>query len=516
MKFHYIAYLAFFVVLLSCGENAKDEANPQINGLEYEHYELDATFPNYDLSPIKKTGWEVDDVIFVLLSTQDAPVYVEMKWDGSKWVTRKFGYKYDRGDGFLTAIYLPFDSKAEISSDVYGNFLFSSISDTYYFTAQVPHSAGSSYFGTFDMQLPDGYVQFFLEDPNANPELEIELREPHITPIKLIDYVTNDGVAVYKETAKGEPLIGRYAYDNTGSGRKGYLFGGFLDEEALNNDINLFFTLVRGGWKGDYYCKEIDHDVLISRVDKNNIKTLPALSLWKVIDDCKPIDLGVDYEGRRIYVSSRNLGASADYPATNSLKDWQTTWGDYYAFGETEPYYIPGHAYDNPCTDWKPGKTGYNWESYKYNPSGDGKAFIKYSPEEWYPFISPSSLLPEDDAASVILGGYWHIPSVDEFGAFTDLTPSYGFTYDQYTNGWFFSGQAEGYTDHSVFLPCVGIRYDDQVAEPVEWNNIYSKSAYTKDYLKEDLYKPLIPPYPFECPSGSMRCFGISIRPFTY
>ena len=46
-------------------------------------------------------------------------------------------------------------------------------------------------------------------------------------------------------------------------------------------------------------------------------------------------------------------------------------YGDYFAWGDPVPYYKPGHALDNPfdASNWKEGKTGYNWESYSW--SGD-------------------------------------------------------------------------------------------------------------------------------------------------
>lgn len=68
------------------------------------------------------------------------------------------------------------------------------------------------------------------------------------------------------------------------------------------------------------------------------------------------VDLGLkDAQGHTIYWATCNVGATTpeDY-------------GDYFAWGETEPYYQVGHSQDNPCESWKTGKTGYNWASYKW------------------------------------------------------------------------------------------------------------------------------------------------------
>ena len=50
-------------------------------------------------------------------------------------------------------------------------------------------------------------------------------------------------------------------------------------------------------------------------------------------------------------------------------------YGDYYAWGETEPYYEDGYSQVNPCSNWRVREdhpiTGYNWVSYKFRTSGD-------------------------------------------------------------------------------------------------------------------------------------------------
>lgn len=74
--------------------------------------------------------------------------------------------------------------------------------------------------------------------------------------------------------------------------------------------------------------------------------------------------------------------------------------GDYFAWGETEPYY----SSKSPLT-WKTGKSeGYSWSSYFDNPSGDGETFIKYKG-------SKTTLDVEDDAASVNWSKRWRTPT---------------------------------------------------------------------------------------------------------
>lgn len=40
--------------------------------------------------------------------------------------------------------------------------------------------------------------------------------------------------------------------------------------------------------------------------------------------------------------------------------------GDYFAWGETEPYYEKGHTLDDPCSHWRRSEKGYDWASYTH------------------------------------------------------------------------------------------------------------------------------------------------------
>ena len=85
------------------------------------------------------------------------------------------------------------------------------------------------------------------------------------------------------------------------------------------------------------------------------------------------VDLGLSVKW-----GSRNLGALTSQDA-----------GNYYAWGETEP------------------KDQFSWDNYKWY---DGSSITKYNTTDHL-----SILLPEDDAASVTLGGEWRLPRESEF-----------------------------------------------------------------------------------------------------
>ncbi len=100
--------------------------------------------------------------------------------------------------------------------------------------------------------------------------------------------------------------------------------------------------------------------------------------------------------------------------------------GDYYAWGETQPYYAAGHSQENPCTDWRSGKNGYYWNSYKWC-NGDNYKLTRYCPMEkmgdWDGSGKPDNKTElrdydyADDAARAVLKGKWRLPTRAEWAA---------------------------------------------------------------------------------------------------
>ena len=243
------------------------------------------------------------------------------------------------------------------------------------------------------------------------------------------------------------------------------------------------------------------------------------------MDPERGIDLGVTVNNRRVYWCSRNLGAGSDVPAADTDEARMATWGDYYAWGATEPYYEPGHAYDMTCSHWKDGKTGYNWSSYPLS-GNNGRAITKYTiPDDeddadWYngpgQFIGDNLtvLEPQDDAASTVMGRRWHIPSAQEWEALFDVNYFTG-TFDNNNIGVTITSKRPGFEGRSIFLPLAGARSDNWLGESEEqgyyWTSNLSES-FTPDAKGANLFR-------FTA-EGSMsnyiRYIGMSIRPVTY
>ena len=109
-------------------------------------------------------------------------------------------------------------------------------------------------------------------------------------------------------------------------------------------------------------------------------------------------------------------------------------YGDYYAWGETEP------------------KSEYSWDTYKWC---DGPKYMtKYNHEEAYGTVDKKTVLdPEDDAAHVVLGGKWRMPTDKEW---MELKKQCKWT-------WTTENGVEGHkgvasNGNSIFLPAAGGR----------------------------------------------------------
>ena len=541
MKKFIVLFGAAFLALVSCqketpaiDENPPVPAQPEIQDETPStriSYKLDAIHPDSPATKAVKTGWETGDVIFVFFSGAPVPGYLEMKWDGTKWVfTEKNSLAIPDGQGTMYAVYQPFGNDNEVLANN-GNWGFKDIHYTYYLEdSQSYNISEGQVSGTFNMGIPDGFVQFFLDDPLADSSTEMELRENYLRPAGVLFVNPTSGIERVLDT-RGAPVPG-YVYDkeNKASGeQKGWLFSGILDHYvSYGRTADYHFTLVKGGWQGRYYQKSFLNKQYYTGPSERRALKMPALSTWTELTECKPIDLGTKNRnnGYHFYWSSRNLGASADFPSGNTLQECQATWGDYYAWGATEPYYQAGHAYDNPCSHWKPGLTGYNWYSYPHS-GNNARSIFKYTfadsedDADWYndsgQFIGDNLrwLEREDDAAAVALGARWRVPSYQDWEILFD-TNYFTISYDQDHRGVIFTSKIPGYEGRSIFLPFAGVRGDDYLAEfeeealgyywSLELSNDETPAARVANILRSE--------------SGYLtkmsRNFGMSIRPVTY
>ncbi|MBR4826377.1 MAG: hypothetical protein IKZ91_00645 [Bacteroidales bacterium] len=154
-----------------------------------------------------------------------------------------------------------------------------------------------------------------------------------------------------------------------------------------------------------------------------------------------------------------DLGLSVKWATYNIGAALPEEAGDYFAWGETEPYYVAGDALAKDAT-WKDGKKeGYNWESYRWSDN-KGTFFHKYVTDSKYGTVDGKSVLElEDDAARATWGGKWRMPTVEEWQELRDNC-SWAWTTQGGVSGYRVSNKVSG---KSIFLPAVGHRFKTQI-----------------------------------------------------
>ena len=198
------------------------------------------------------------------------------------------------------------------------------------------------------------------------------------------------------------------------------------------------FTVSIGETTGGYYEKSTTKSITILR---NNLSRMSSIEV-EIITPTMPVPEAVDL-GLSVKWASFNLGASKPEEV-----------GDYFAWGEIEPYY----SGLDPLT-WKEGKEeGYRWPSYRWC-NGSEDTLTKYNLDDSQGLVDNKTVLEkEDDAADVNLSGKWRMPTNEEL---TELIENCTWT-------WTTQNGVKGYNvtainNNSIFLPVTGYRLDCQV-----------------------------------------------------
>lgn len=167
-------------------------------------------------------------------------------------------------------------------------------------------------------------------------------------------------------------------------------------------------------------------------------------------------------------------------------------YGDYYAWGETTT------------------KSDYTWNTYKWC-NGTFDILTKYNMNSEYGTIDNKTTLElSDDAASVNWGGYWCMPTEDEWQELYDNTTS-EWT-DDYNGtavaGRVFTSKNNGRT---LFLPAAGYRSGTDVYDVGSDGNYWSSSLYS-DRSRNAYRMKFYSGYVYQ-QGYNIRCYGFSVRP---
>ena len=204
-----------------------------------------------------------------------------------------------------------------------------------------------------------------------------------------------------------------------------------------------------------------------------------------------------------------DLGLSVKWATCNVGATKPEEYGNYYAWGETEP------------------KDYYDWSTYKY---GSYDELTKYCTDSDYGkdgFADYKTVLElADDAAHVNWGGAWRMPTDAEWKELIDNC-TYTWT-DDYNGTGVSGGIVTGLNGNSIFLPAAGYRDhgDLNIAGPsgYYYGGYWSSSlnTYRPNYADGPSYAWCVSIEPGDAPHLFLgcvgrryddRCYGLSVRP---
>ena len=204
-----------------------------------------------------------------------------------------------------------------------------------------------------------------------------------------------------------------------------------------------------------------------------------------------------------------DLGLSVKWATCNVGANSPEEYGDYFAWGETEPYYAVGHAQDS-LWRWRYLKAaGYSWESYSWGNSWNKMTKYCNNKRYWAGSRRPDNrleLLSEDDAAQAKWGGKWRMPTKAEFKELLDNCNKEWITYKG-VKGYKFTSKKNG---NSIFLPAAGLRLGTRLYK-TGTNGVYWSSSLRTDYPD---CAWLLGFYSDDVRSGNnFRYYGLAVRP---
>ena len=212
-----------------------------------------------------------------------------------------------------------------------------------------------------------------------------------------------------------------------------------------------------------------------------NISQLDSISFLEGTNE----EIKEEHEWVDLGLPSGTLWATCNVGA-NSPEEY----GDYFAWGETEP------------------KTTYDFSTYKYC-KGTYNTMTKYCTSSSYGTVdNKTELKPSDDAATVNWGSGWQMPSLEQFEEL--INSSYTTTTWTTMNGVYGRKITSKSNGNSIFLPAAGYRSDTSLNYAGGDGNYWSRSLYTSgsiyayslNFYSSNIYKYY-----------NYRCWGQSVRP---
>ena len=216
----------------------------------------------------------------------------------------------------------------------------------------------------------------------------------------------------------------------------------------------------------------------------NSISTLMS----KAVEQFRTLERTTVAENGYAYV---DLGLSVKWATCNVGASKPEEYGDYFAWGETQP------------------KSNYDWSTYKYCNSSNN-TLTKYNNSSSYGTVDNKTTLElSDDAARANWGGSWRMPTDAELTELREQC-TWTWTTQNGVKGYKVTSKKSGYTNKSIFLPAAGCRDGSSLDYAGSYGYYWSSSLYTG--LPNDAYglgfgSDYVSRY------SSIRYYGQSVRP---
>ena len=182
-----------------------------------------------------------------------------------------------------------------------------------------------------------------------------------------------------------------------------------------------------------------------------------------------------------------DLGLSVKWASFNLGASKPEEYGDYFAWGETEP------------------KMSYSWDNYLW---GKENSITRYNAQDNIHDFRNYGYV--DDAANKLLKGYWHVPSSSEYKELIDNS-SYEWCILNGTPGMKFTSTKSGFTNRWIFLPATGGKIYSSLISPE--NGYYWSSTVSEGNKNAAVSLSFFSSSDNASVSDAMRYAGQVIRP---
>ena len=209
-----------------------------------------------------------------------------------------------------------------------------------------------------------------------------------------------------------------------------------------------------------------------------------------------------------------DMGNGLKWANMNVGAEIETDYGDYFAWGETMPYYQEGYSRESPCTHWIDGKSGYNWANYSLC-NGTASTMIKYcinGEDGSYGYVDNKTELERThDAASANWGAGWRMPTDAEWTWLRENC-TWKWTEDYLgkdVQGMIVTSNLNG---NIIFLPAAKLRSNDVISTLVAAGYYWSSSLYEYSYVARSVF---FKSGDYVARNSDSRYYGQSVRPVT-